>query len=518
MKKFITLLFLLVAFVTANAQTNIPLTNGDFSSGTTLATGTSPWTTEVPGYTITQAGTAVLTTASSGVISNELKLVGTSSATQGDILVNTTPIDISSYGNTTTLLYSYQMKLGTASSQVAPYNVNIILTDANGVIVTTACSASAVVKVQGNFRTGAVGVYQTVSCQLTLKANDGTNPLSALDASFASLTVQLGKMIGNNITCDNFALTASGAAASTTISAASNTALSYEVGYGPSDESTFTVEGVNLTNGVVVTPGSNLEISATSGSGFSSTPITLPQVSGTVATTTIYTRLIAGGGVGSLGANATRLITVSTATLGVANKTIQFTGTVTGIAISGSTGSTLTYIQGAGPSAEQSFNLQGAGLTADVVVTPGANIEISTTTGTGFASTPITLTQTGGAVAATPIYARLKSGLAVNTYADATTEVIASTTGFTSKSLQFTGTVDIGTGISNNNTSNLKILAANGSINITGVEAGKQIEIFNSVGQKVKSVNATEDNYISLIIKGIYFVKVDSFVQKVILK
>jgi hypothetical protein len=38
------------------------------------------------------------------------------------------------------------------------------------------------------------------------------------------------------------------------------------------------------------------------------------------------------------------------------------------------------------------------------------------------------------------------------------------------------------------------------------------------VGQKVKSVTATENNAISLFAKGIYFIKVDSFVQKVVLK
>lgn len=585
MRKLITLFVVIVAIATTQAQTNVPLTNADFTSGTTLGA-TGPWTKEVPGYTITQAGAAVLTIASSGVIGGELKLIGTSSATQTDVSLTTTPVDISTFGNTTTLLYSYQMKVGTITSQAAPYNVIIILTDVNGVNVTAACTGTAVVKVQGNFKTGTAGVYQTVSCQLTLKANDGTNVLSALDATFVSLKTDLGKMIGNNITCDNFVLTASGAAASTTVSAASNTSLSYEVGNGPSAESNFTVAGANLTNVIVVTPGPNLEISTTTGTGFASSPITLTQSGGTVATTTIYTRLIAGLAVGTGGNNPTRLITVSTATSGVPNKTIQFTasitpppyttivstpsnsalsyeagfgpstestftvsgaglltdititpgssievsttsgtgfvgstgsltltqsggtvstttiyarlkagfspggtganaartvtianveagdktviftGAVTGIAVSNPSSSALSYTQGAGPSAESSFSVSGSSLTADVLVTPGSNMEISTTTDTGFASTPITITQSLGAITSTTIYSRLIAGLAAAAYNDASTKVTASSTGFTSKEIQFVGSISAQTVSSSQNISALA-LPASGSVNIT---------------------------------------------------
>jgi len=109
----------------------------------------------------------------------------------------------------------------------------------------------------------------------------------------------------------------------TTVSTPSNSALSYEVGYGPSAESTFTVEGANLLTDITVTTGSNLEISTTSGAGFvgSTGSIMLTKDgSGTVATTTIYTRLKAGLNLGSTSANANRKVTI--ANLEVEEKTV----------------------------------------------------------------------------------------------------------------------------------------------------------------------------------------------------
>lgn len=71
----------------------------------------------------------------------------------------------------------------------------------------------------------------------------------------------------------------------------------------------------------------------------------------------------------------------------------------------------------AAPSAEQSFTVGGALLTADLIITPSANYEISLATGDLFAPTsPITIAQANGNVPNTTIYTRLKSGLAVANY------------------------------------------------------------------------------------------------------
>ena len=58
-------------------------------------------------------------------------------------------------------------------------------------------------------------------------------------------------------------------------------------------------------------------------------------------------------------------------------------------------------------SSQQSFTVSGAGLQANIVITPPTGFEISTTSGSGFGTTAITLTQTGGIVNSTTIYVRV---------------------------------------------------------------------------------------------------------------
>ena len=466
MKKYFILLIVLAACFTMQAQTPITVPNGDFSSGSTL-TGTSPWT--ITGWTISQnsglsaAGNAALTAASSGVISGALTCTGTNSTALGSnnlnqaaLIVESDKIDITAYaGSTTAFTYAFQIKVATATGSNAPWNVVVKVYDASNAEVLLAISQT---KSQGSLKTTAAGTYVNASVVGTLLGAPSAN------VKYITIQVHLGQMLANTPTLDNFTLNAAGAAASTTLTQPVSTALSYEIGNGPSAEQSFQVAGANLgSNNITVTPGANIELSATSGSGFASSAITLTPASGTVATTTLYARLIAGQNLGSAGANATRQVNV--AATGTTTKTIQFTGNVTGITSSVAGGSGISYIQGAGPSAEKTITVQGGGLTADVVVTPGSNIEISTTTGTGFATTPITLTQAGGAVAATPIYARLKSGLAVGSYADASTKVTASSTGFTSKEIALSGTVSPQTVSIGKNISEL-VLEGSGAVNI----------------------------------------------------
>ena len=78
----------------------------------------------------------------------------------------------------------------------------------------------------------------------------------------------------------------------------------------------------------------------------------------------------------------------------------------------------LNYNYGSGPSAEQTFTVSGSSLSGNVVITPSSRLEISKTTGTGFASTAINLTPITGSVSNTTIYVRLKSGLISGIYSD----------------------------------------------------------------------------------------------------
>jgi hypothetical protein len=70
--------------------------------------------------------------------------------------------------------------------------------------------------------------------------------------------------------------------------------LDYEFGNGPSGEGSFTVQGSNLTEGILVTAPADFEVSETSGGTFTPTVTISDGGTGTVSQTTIYTRLKAG--------------------------------------------------------------------------------------------------------------------------------------------------------------------------------------------------------------------------------
>jgi len=89
------------------------------------------------------------------------------------------------------------------------------------------------------------------------------------------------------------------------------------------------------------------------------------------------------------------------------------------------------------PSAEQSYTVAGTGLTANLVVTAPAPFEVTTTSGSGYASS-VSLVPSGGTVPATPIYVRFNptavgtfSGNITNTSAGATTKNVAVSGGAT---------------------------------------------------------------------------------------
>ena len=118
--------------------------------------------------------------------------------------------------------------------------------------------------------------------------------------------------------------------------------------------------------------------------------------------------------------------------------TTAFTATTTEtITLSETTLSGLDYVDGSGPSAEQTFTAEGSNLTDDITLTAPTNFEISTTSGSGFGSS-VTLTETSGSVSSTTIYVRLASGLAVDTYSGTLT---ATSTGATQQDVSLSGEV-----------------------------------------------------------------------------
>ena len=221
-------------------------------------------------------------------------------------------------------------------------------------------------------------------------------------------------------------------------SATALTGFIYTFGAGPSTQQSFVVNGNNLTADITVTPSANFEISTTSGSGFVSTPITLTQTAGTVASTTIYIRLKAGLAVGAYATEYTTLASTGANTVNVAcSNAIVNTPTIIS---SVSTLPACSYVVAAGPSSEQSFTVNGTSLTADISIAPPSDFEISTTTGGAFSATnPIVLTQTGGVVSATTIYVRMKSAIAVSVVASQ--NIVLTSAGATNVNVACSGTV-----------------------------------------------------------------------------
>ena len=325
MKTILASFVLYFAFASLQAQTNIPLLNGNLSTGTTLAPDSLSWKS-IAGFTFAQDTTAVLKADSSGVVNGELCVKGKNGFQHADFKISTDPVDISTLSTSSTLIYSFNMMAQVAASGTAPYLVTVILRDSNGVDVTANTIAVPITKVQGSYKT-SINTYQQNACTVVLKPN-----ASGGNAKTASLVVSVGLMLSSNLKFDDFKLQSFAGSPTVTVSTPANLALSYVQGAGPSTESSFTVEGANLSDSIVVTTGSNLEISLTSGTGFGFTPIRIAPSSGAVTPITIYARLKAGLNSTATLSNTSLKATISSKTLGVASKTVQFTGKVNTIA------------------------------------------------------------------------------------------------------------------------------------------------------------------------------------------
>lgn len=98
-----------------------------------------------------------------------------------------------------------------------------------------------------------------------------------------------------------------------------------------------------------------------------------------------------------------------------------------------------TYPGGYGPSNILSFDVSGSYLSSNVTLQPTSNFEISSLGGGAFTpSAVVTLPVVSNTLTPTPVYVRLKSGLAVGSYSD-TLHVVS--TGAVTKTVIVTGTV-----------------------------------------------------------------------------
>ncbi|HSV75871.1 MAG TPA: T9SS type A sorting domain-containing protein [Bacteroidales bacterium] len=188
------------------------------------------------------------------------------------------------------------------------------------------------------------------------------------------------------------------------------TGFTYVFGSGPSAAQSFSVSGTALDGtDVIVTAPTNYLVSATEDGTYGAS-VTLTAFSGTA--TPIWVRLAGGLALGDYSGN------VSVAGGGATAVNVAVSGNVVSrpptFAVTPSSLTGFTYVEGSGPSAAQSFSVSGTDLDGtNVIVTAPANYLVSATEdGTYDAS--VTLSAFSGT--ATPIWVRLAGGLAPGAY------------------------------------------------------------------------------------------------------
>ncbi len=179
--------------------------------------------------------------------------------------------------------------------------------------------------------------------------------------------------------------------------------------YGTASSNTsFSVSGSSLTANILVTSPSGFEVSTSSTSGFAAS-VTLPQVSGTVAATTIFVRLSATTPVGNYSGN---IVLSSTGASNVNVPTLLSTVTAKALTITGLTannkifdGNTTTTLSGTptlvGVVGSDNVTVTGTPVATFVSSAVGNNIAVTVTgfTISGIAASNYTITQPTGLTA-----------------------------------------------------------------------------------------------------------------------
>ena len=196
----------------------------------------------------------------------------------------------------------------------------------------------------------------------------------------------------------------------------------------------YTIGGTSLTNNIVITAPTGVQISDNSGAAWSTT-LTLTPTSGTVDSTTVEVRISAAASVGPISGSITNVSTGTTtenvSISGIVNPTtptlnVSSTSLALGTVVTGTAGT------------PQDYNIGGTSLTANIVITAPTGVELSDNSGTSW-STTLTLTPSSGTVTPTTVEARIQAAASVGSITGSITNV---STGATTQDVTVSGTVN----------------------------------------------------------------------------
>lgn len=194
--------------------------------------------------------------------------------------------------------------------------------------------------------------------------------------------------------------------------------FNYIFNSGPSSPISFDLFGSQLTGApgnIALTAPTDYELSLDNISY--SNALNVPYASSTLTSTVIYVRLKSGLAINTYNSE---LISISGGGATAVNVTCN--GSVTDVppptlSANVSTLSGFTYIIGSGPSVSQSYNLGGTNLTGypgNIVITAPTDYELSIDN--SIFAPSLNVAYTSATLSSTPIYVRLKTGLAIASY------------------------------------------------------------------------------------------------------
>ncbi len=167
------------------------------------------------------------------------------------------------------------------------------------------------------------------------------------------------------------------------------------------------------------------------------------------------------------------------------------------------------------PSTAQTFKVSAVGLTDDLVITqdfPTPILYELSKDGTSFSDTlkfsPIT-----GEIAEKTVYVRYKSQPTPS--AASTKNLVLSSTNHNKTYISCTGLVSNGTGIKQI-TPNLDVKLIDGKLQLSNLNRGELISIYNQLGQKIYSALATDETHICVLkANGIMFIQAGNLKAKI---